>query len=282
MTSGNFSFGDRIQLQDEKGRMISFTLAQGETFHTHKGFLKHDEIVGREEGALLVTSSGMKFQAFKPLLSDYVLGMKRGATIIYPKDLALIIGYGDIRPGMKVVEAGAGSGALSIAILNAITETGSLTSFELRDDFVQIAQRNVTDFFGGMPPQWNITEGDFASAEGMLPGKVDRVILDMLAPWDQIDVAAKILMPGGVLVIYVATTTQLSRTAERIKESGCFSEPTSFETLLRPWHHEGLAVRPEHSMNAHTGFLTIARRVGSDGVLERRRRPAKGAYSIES
>jgi len=279
--SAPFAFGDRIQLQDEKGRMISFTLTPGETFHTHKGFLKHDEIAGSEEGSIVVTSSGMKFQAFKPLLADYVLGMKRGATIIYPKDLALIIGYGDIRPGMKVAEAGAGSGALSIAILSAITDSGSLTSFELRDDFVRIAERNVTDFFGKKLAHWKIIEGDFSSASSLLGEKVDRVILDMLAPWEQIEVASQILHPGGVLIVYVATTTQLSRTAEKIKELGTFSEPMSFETLLRPWHHEGLAVRPEHSMNAHTGFLTIARRVGRDGVLTRRRRPAKGAYSSD-
>ena len=281
MSSGEFEFGDRIQLQDEKGRMISFTLTKGETFHTHKGFLKHDDIAGRKEGSILITSSGMKFQAFKPLLSDYVLGMKRGATIIYPKDLALIIGYGDIRPGMKVVEAGAGSGALSIALLNAVTDAGSLVSFELRDDFIRIAEKNVEDFFGKSPGNWKLIHNDFASAASELSERIDRVILDMLAPWDQIDVASAILRPGGVLIVYVATTTQLSRTAEKIKESSAFSEPMSFETLLRPWHHEGLAVRPEHSMNAHTGFLTIARRVSSDGVLARRRRPAKGAYSTE-
>ncbi|MFZ9249981.1 MAG: tRNA (adenine-N1)-methyltransferase [Candidatus Nanopelagicaceae bacterium] len=281
MKSGEFEFGDRIQLQDEKGRMISFTLAPGEVFHTHKGFLKHDEIAGREDGAILVTSSGMKFQAFKPLLSDYVLGMKRGATIIYPKDLALIIGFGDIRPGMKVVEAGAGSGALSIALLNAITDSGTLTSFELREDFLPIAEKNVTDFFGRKPSNWKILAGNFSEARDRLTERVDRVVLDMLAPWEQIEIASQILNPGGVLIVYVATTTQLSRTAERIKEIGTFSEPMSFETLLRPWHHEGLAVRPEHSMNAHTGFLTIARRVGRDGVLPRRRRPAKGAYSTD-
>jgi tRNA (adenine57-N1/adenine58-N1)-methyltransferase len=272
--NSEFTFGDRVQLQDEKGRMISFTLTPGETFHTHKGFLKHDEIAGVQEGSILVTSSGMKFQAFKPLLADYVLGMKRGATIIYPKDLALIIGYGDIRPGMKIAEAGAGSGALSIALLNAITETGSLTSFELRDDFVRIAERNVTEFFGERPSSWKVVEADFSTATTVIEGKVDRVVLDMLAPWDQVAVASEILRPGGVLIVYVATTTQLSKMAESIKDIGTFSEPMSFETLLRPWHHEGLAVRPEHSMNAHTGFLTLARRVGGDGVLPRRRRPA--------
>lgn len=282
MGKERFGFGDRIQLTDEKGRMISFTLSENETFHTHKGFLKHNEIVGKEEGSILITSSGMKFQAFKPLYSDYVLGMKRGATIIYPKDSALILGFGDLKEGMNVVEAGVGSGALSIAILRAIGRSGFLHSYEIRQDFADIATKNVRDYFGDIPSHWELTVEDVAGARDTLDGDIDRVILDMLAPWDQIETAARLLRSGGVLIVYVATTTQLSRVAEKIKESGAFTEPESFETLLRQWHHEGLAVRPAHSMNAHTGFILTSRRVGVDGVLERRRRPAKGAYSEES
>jgi tRNA (adenine57-N1/adenine58-N1)-methyltransferase len=204
--------------------------------------------------------------------------MPRGATIIYPKDAALIVGYGDIRSGQKIVEAGAGSGALSIALLKTLSNQGSLLSFEARDDFAAIASKNVATFFGEIPTNWELHDCRLEEAEPGILLDSDRFILDMLAPWEHVRLAAESLSPGGLLIVYVATTTQLSRTAEAIKEDGRFSEPESFETLLRHWHHEGLAVRPAHSMNAHTGFLIFARR--NAGVrFNRRRRPAKGAYS---
>ena len=278
MTSGFFAEGDRIRLEDEKGRMVSFTLQRGSTFHTHKGWILHDDLIGKSEGSIVETNSGMKYQAFTPLYSDFVLGMPRGATIVYPKDSALIIGYGDIRSGQKVIEAGAGSGALSIAILKTLAGQGELQSFEAREDFADIASRNVASFFGEIPATWRLGRMRLEQAPDSDISEADRFILDMLSPWDHIERAATSLKPGGLLIIYVATTTQLSRAAEAIKADGRFSEPESFETLLRNWHHEGLAVRPAHSMNAHTGFLTFARR--NAGIsLPRRRRPAKGAYS---
>lgn len=278
MTSGVFSEGDRVRLQDEKGRMVSFTLKSGETFHTHKGWLRHDDLIGRSEGSVVETNSGMKYQAFTPLYPDFVLGMPRGATIIYPKDAAMIIGFGDIRSGQKIVEAGAGSGALSIALLKALGEKGSLYSFEAREDFSSIARKNVEAFFGAVPENWILQNVRLEDADPVLLSGSDRFILDMLAPWEQVGLAAEALRPGGLLIVYVATTTQLSRVAETIKADGRFTEPESFETLLRNWHHEGLAVRPAHAMNAHTGFLTLARR-NAGVTLARRRRPAKGAYS---
>jgi tRNA (adenine57-N1/adenine58-N1)-methyltransferase catalytic subunit len=278
MSEFGFREGDRIRLEDEKGRMVSFTLKKGETFHTHKGWIRHDDVLGLPEGSIVVTNSGMNYQAFTPLYSDFVLGMPRGATIIYPKDAALIIGYGDIRSGQKVIEAGAGSGALSIAILKALAGIGELRSYEAREDFSEIATRNVLTFFGSHPTPWTIVNQRLEDEDQEALNNSDRFILDMLAPWEHVERAAQSLKPGGMLVVYVATTTQLSRTAEAIKADGRFSEPESFETLLRNWHHEGLAVRPVHSMNGHTGFLTFARR-NAGTQLARRRRPAKGAYS---
>lgn len=278
--AAEFQSGDRIRLEDEKGRMLSFTLRKGDTFHTHKGWILHDDLIGKPEGSIIETNSGMQFQAFTPLYPDFTLGMPRGATIIYPKDAALIIGYGDIRQGQRVIEAGAGSGALSIAILKTLGASGQLLSYEARDDFASIAAKNVAAFFGRTPENWRITQMRLEDESSEKLAESDRFILDMLAPWEHVERSGDSLRPGGLLIVYVATTTQLSRIAEAIKADGRFSEPESFETLLRHWHHEGLAVRPSHTMNGHTGFLTFARRHA--GVqLTRRRRPAKGAYNEE-
>jgi tRNA (adenine57-N1/adenine58-N1)-methyltransferase len=205
--------------------------------------------------------------------------MPRGATIIYPKDAAMILGVADIKPGIKVLEAGVGSGALSISILRAIGDTGFLHSVEIRDDFAQISQNNVTNYFNQMPKNWKLTTG--ALQDQQFDADYDRVILDMLSPWDCVETASKALVPGGVLLSYVATTTQLSKIAEAIKDSGNFTEPESSETIVRGWHHEGLAVRPQHRMIGHTGFLIFARRMAPGvAVLPRRRRPSKGSYEV--
>lgn len=275
--SGHLIVGDRVQLTDERGKMYSFYLKAGAQWHSHKGWIEHDSIIGKPEGSVVLSSNGTKYQVMRTLLVDYVLSMPRGATIVYPKDSALILGYADIFPGAKVLEAGAGSGALSISILRAIGEGGTLESYEAREDFLEIAKSNVANYFGELPKNWvthlgRVEDGSFT--EGF-----DRVIFDMLAPWDSLNTAVKVLKPGGVLCCYVATTTQLSRIAEAIRESNHFSEPESFESLIRFWHHEGLAVRPQHSMNAHTGFLLLARKM-AEPPIRRRRRPAKGAYPL--
>lgn len=275
--SGPFKAGDRVQLTDSRGKMYSFFLQPGNQWHSHKGWINHDEIIGKNEGVVILSNSGTSYQAFRPLLNDYVLSMPRGATIIYPKDSAVIVGFCDLFPGAHVLEAGAGSGALSISILRAIGETGVLTSYEERADFLEIARANVRNYFGELPSNWQLKNGRVENSE--FSSSYDRVVLDMLAPWDVITTAADALKPGGVLCCYVATTTQLSRTAEALRESDLFSEPESFETMLRNWHHEGLAVRPQHSMNAHTGFLLFARRLAPGyKAIRRRRRPSKGAY----
>jgi tRNA (adenine57-N1/adenine58-N1)-methyltransferase len=275
--SGPFRIGDRVQLTDEKGKLYSINLAIGGQFHTHKGWLEHEALIGAPEGSIFTTNAGTKYQAFRPLLTDFVLSMPRGATIVYPKDAALILGYADIFPGAKVLEAGAGSGALSISLLRAVGANGSLHSFEKREDFAAIAEKNVISYFGEKPKQWQLTIG--AVQDLVDCSDFDRVILDMLAPWECVETAYNVMKPGGVFAAYVATTTQLSKLAEALKADERFTEPESFEGLIRGWHHEGLAVRPQHKMNAHTGFIIFARKVAEGTTaLKRRRRPSKGAY----
>lgn len=277
MIDRNFKYGDRVQLTDAKGKLYSITLTKGSEWHTHKGMLKHDDLVGIPEGSIVATNQDLKFQAFRPLLADYVLSMPRGATIVYPKDAAMILGVADIKPGIRVLEAGVGSGALTISILRAIGEKGILQSVEIREDFAEISEKNVSAYFGGKPANWNLTIG--ALQDQTYEADFDRVVLDMLSPWECLDVASKALVPGGVFMSYVATTTQLSKIVEAIKESGNFTEPESSETIVRGWHHEGLAVRPQHRMIGHTGFLVFARRMAPGvPVLQRRRRPSKGSY----
>ena len=276
---GYFSEGDRIQLTDPKGKMYTFTITQGKEWHTHKGWIVHNDLIGLPEGRVVSTSAGLKFTAFKPLLGDFVLSMPRGATIVYPKDAAMIVGVADVFPGAKVIEAGVGSGALSISLLRAIGSEGELSSFERREDFADIARENVSTYFGKLPSQWKLTVGSVQ--ESSTDRKYDRVILDMLAPWECVAFASEVLRPGGVFLAYVATTTQLSATAEALKEDGRFTEPLSSETIVRDWHHEGLAVRPMQRMIGHTGFLIVSRRMAPGvEVLARRRRPSKGAYGV--
>lgn len=276
---GYFGEGDRIQLTDPKGKLYSFTIIAGKEWHTHKGWITHDDLIGMPEGSVVSTTAGLKFTAFKPLLADYVLTMPRGATIVYPKDAAMIIGLADVYPGARVLEAGVGSGALTISLLRAVGPAGMVHSVERRQDFADNARSNVDNYFSGAPENWSLTVGDLQDQS--VTDSYDRVILDMLAPWECVDLAAQALRPGGVFMAYVATTTQLSVTAEAIKADGRFTEPESSETIVRGWHHEGLAVRPQQRMIGHTGFLIQSRKMAPGvEVLARRRRPAKGAYGV--
>jgi tRNA (adenine57-N1/adenine58-N1)-methyltransferase catalytic subunit len=306
--------GDQVQLTDPKGRMHQIVLQPGGTFHTHRGSLRHDDLIGAPEGSVVTAAGGTVYVALRPLLADYTLAMKRGAAIIYPKDAAHILAYADIFPGARVLEAGAGSGALSAWMLRAIGPAGRLVSFERRPDFAEIARANVTRYFGAPPEWWTLVTGELSAkaaadllqngpslrtthpallrAADVAPAPLeraqapaadalfDRVILDMLSPWDCVADVATALIPGGLLCCYVATTTQLSRVTEEIRLHGGFFEPAAWETLMRGWHLDGLAVRPEHRMIGHTAFLVTARRL-AEGVSAppRRRRPSKGAHA---
>ncbi|MCX6419247.1 MAG: tRNA (adenine-N1)-methyltransferase [Actinobacteria bacterium] len=270
--------GESVQLTDDRGRHHTIVLEEGKRFHTHRGSIGHDDLIGSPEGCVVYSDRKVPYLALRPLLMDFVLSMPRGATVIYPKDSAAIISVADVFPGARVLEAGAGSGALSCSLLRAIGPTGRLFSFERREDFAEIAAANVLKFFGETQTTWSLTTGDLVESlpESEAAAGVDRVVLDMLAPWECIDAVASVLIPGGVLVIYVATTTQMSTVVEALRAHGEFTEPVSTETMVRSWHVEGLAVRPDHRMIGHTGFLVQTRRM-APGIAAppRRRRPAK-------
>jgi tRNA (adenine57-N1/adenine58-N1)-methyltransferase len=272
--SGPFRAGERVQLTDPKGRLHTVTLEPGKQFHTHRGAIEHDALIGAPEGSVVPSTAGTLYLALRPLLVDFVLSMPRGAAVIYPKDAAQIITMGDIHPGATVLEAGAGSGSLTCALLRAVGPSGRVISYEVRDDHAEVAVRNVTTFFGDRPGNWELRVCD--AAEHPQDCRVDRVILDMLSPWEVLGPMSAALNPGGVLIGYVATTTQLSRLVEGLRELGGYTEPAAWETFMRTWHVVGLAVRPEHRMIGHTAFLVSARRL-APGVTAppRQRRPAK-------
>jgi tRNA (adenine57-N1/adenine58-N1)-methyltransferase len=263
--------GDRVQLTDPKGRHYTLVLAAGGQYHTHRGAIDHDDLIGRPEGSLISSVGGTAYLAMRPLLADYVLSMPRGAQVIYPKDAGQIVMWGDIFPGARVLEAGAGSGALTCSLLRAVGPEGRVTSYEVREDHAEHAVRNVGAFFGSQPPNWDLHIRDLADHEG----EVDRAILDMLSPWDVLPTVSANLIPGGVLVVYIATTTQLSKVTEALREQQCWTEPQAWETLMRPWHVVGLAVRPEHRMVAHTAFVLTARRLAEGVVTPRPQRRGK-------
>jgi tRNA (adenine57-N1/adenine58-N1)-methyltransferase len=281
---GPFRAGDRCQLTDPKGKINTVSLKHGDEFHTHRGVVKHDDIIGLPDASVVLNSSGVEYLVMRPLLVDFVMSMPRGAAIIYPKEAQAILGQADIYPGARVVEAGVGSGALSLWLLRAIGPQGFLYSFERREEFAEIARANVSTFHGFTPDNWSVTVGDLQDAlpSTVEPGQADRVVLDMLAPWECVDMVADSLVPGGVVLMYVATVTQLSRVVEALRETGQFSHPQSSETIVRGWHVEGLAVRPEHRMIGHTAFLVTARKLAPGTVLpDLKRRASKSDFSAE-
>jgi tRNA (adenine57-N1/adenine58-N1)-methyltransferase len=274
---GSFEAGERITLTDPKGRRHSVVLAVGGLFHTTKGAVSHDHLIAQPEGVVVNTTGGMPFLAMRPLLQDFTVTMPRGAAVVYPKDAAQILMSADIFPGARVLEAGAGSGALSCSLLRSIGPSGRLISYERREDFANFARRNVGNFFGALPANWELRVGDLLAS--LTDEPVDRVVLDMLAPWECVTASAQVLIPGGVFCAYVTTTTQLAQTVETLRVHAGFTEPEATESLIRAWHVEGLAVRPRHNMVGHTGFVITARRMAPGFTAPlRKRRPAPGAY----
>src|SRR6476660_2129952 len=277
---GPLQAGEWVRLVDRKGRRHHLHLEPGKKFFSNKGHLDHDELIGRDEGFTVTSSLGMDFLVFRPLLHEYVVSMPRGAAVVYPKDAAQIVAMADIFPGARVVEAGVGSGALTCSLLRAVGPHGLVSSYERRQEFADQAVANVDQYFDGRHPAWRLTVGDLV--ESLDDEDVDRVVLDMLAPWECVDRVAEVLTPGGLVCAYVATTTQLGKTVETLRAHGGFTEPQPWETLVRDWHVEGLAVRPGHKMIGHTGFLVTARRMApGERPPTKRRRPAPGAYGVD-
>ena len=288
--TGPIVVGDLVQLTDTRGNKTTITVREGAILHTHRGQIPHDALIGLPEGATTISTRGIAYLVQRPQLDDYVLGMPRQAAVIYPKDAARIVALADLGTGSRVLEAGVGSGALTCFLLRATGPLGHVISFERRSDFAEQARENVARWFGGLPTTWNLIEGDLAE---LTDEEIDRarldpragdlgldaVVLDMLAPWECLEVADRLLRPGGALVGYVATTTQLSRLIETMRLSRRWTEPRAEESIVRTWHLDGLAVRPDHRMSGHTGFLVAARHMApGQQAPERKRRPAPGAY----
>jgi tRNA (adenine57-N1/adenine58-N1)-methyltransferase len=268
-----FGEGETVVLRDGRGRRSLIVLRGGATWHSHSGALEHDALIGRPEGTAVATPKGVEILALRPTREDFILKMKRGAQVVYPKDQAMIVSLADVRPGMHVLEAGAGSGALTLALLDAVGPQGRVTSCEHREDHADIARSNVERFHGGLPAHWELVVADAGAV--LVEREVDRVVLDLLEPWALVDAVAASLAPGGMLVTYVPSVPQMMRVSEALAADGRFTDIASLETLVRGWDIEGLAVRPAHRMVAHTAFLTRARRVPSreeGGPLPPRRR----------
>ena len=251
--------GERVVLHDRKGRRYLVTLEAGRSWHSHAGVLDHDDVIGRDEGVMLRTSLNMEVLVLRPTLTDVILKMPRGAQVIYPKDIASILGLADIRPGVTVVEAGAGSGALSMALLQAVGASGKVISYERREEHLVHARRNVAGYFGEEPPWWQPVLGDLEDHLAQL--SCDRLVLDVLEPWKMVKPGAEALQPGGVIIAYMPTVTQVTRLVKALEEDGRYGLLRTQESLVRTWQVDGLSVRPDHRMVAHTAFLTTARRL---------------------
>jgi len=252
---GPFVAGDRVLFVDAKQRRHLILLNDGGELHLHTGVLKHDDVIGSDEGVTVRTTMGARLVVVRPTLSDYVLEMPRGAQVIYPKDLGPILMLGDVHPGARVLESGVGSGALTMALLRGVGSTGQVTGYEIRGDFADRAQRNVEGLLGPDVPL-RVEVRDIY--EGIDEQDVDRVILDLPEPWQVVKHAESALRPGGILVAYLPTIGQVMRLREELGGSAFGMEQT-LEVLHRTWHVEGQSVRPDHRMVAHTGFLTSAR-----------------------
>ena len=274
---GSLAAGERVLFTDSKGRRHSIVLQAGKQFHTTKGAIEHDWLIGGPEGVVATTTGGAQFVVFRPIAREDTVAMPRGAAVIYPKDCAEILVWADIFPTARVLEAGAGSGALTIFLLRAIGAGGKLYSYERRPEFAQVARTNVENHFQQQHPAWELTVGDLNDCVKDEP--IDRAVLDMLAPWECIDTVANVMVAGGILACYVATTTQMGRVMDTLRAHGSWTEPEAREVTVREWHAEGLAIRPGHRTTGHTGFLIFSRRM-APGVTApmRRRRPAPGAY----
>lgn len=256
-----FVAGDACLLFDAKGRRYLIELEPGKEFHYHRGVVAHDAIIGSVDGSSFESSLGSRLIALHPRLADYAVKMGRGATVVYPKDAAAMIMWGDIGPGHVVVEAGTGSGALTMALARAVGEDGRVISFEVREDHAEIARSRISGFFGEVPGNIELRVGPVEEAiAGLAP---DRIVLDLPEPWHSVVPAAEHLQPGGVFVCYLPTVPQVEEVRRVIRGTGRYLDVTTFEVLHREWVVDGRSVRPSHRMQGHTGFITAARQIQS-------------------
>lgn len=256
-----FEAGDRVLLIDQRGRRYMISLGTGREFHSHLGAIRHDELIGAYEGCSVSTSGGAPLLAFRPTLADFVLKMRRGAQVVYPKDIGLILVYADISPGAFVLEAGTGSGSLTLALARAVGDSGRVISYESREDHHERAVENIAAWYegqGGKPENLELRLGDVF--DGVPETGFDRMVLDLPEPWRAVGTATESLVPGGILCCYLPTVPQVSQTVEAMRAGG-FALLNTFEGLLRTWNVEGQSVRPDHRMVAHTGFLVVGRKL---------------------
>lgn len=250
--------GERILLIDTKGRRYLITLEVGGEFHFHRGIVSHDDLIGREDGTSISSTGNEKMLALRPTMADFILKMRRGAQVVYPKDAAMILLNGDIYPGARVFEAGAGSGALTIALLRAVGPEGRVVTYEVREDFAETARANVEQFLG-KADNLEIRIGNVYEQIG--DEEFDRAVLDLPEPWRALPVLRKALRSGGVLACYLPTVLQVHQLHSALDADRAWASVRTTETLVRSWHVEERSVRPDHKMVGHTGFITVARRV---------------------
>ncbi len=254
-----FAAGDPCMLYDSKGRQYLIELQPGREFHYHRGVLAHDAVIGSEDGTTHESSLGARLVTLRPRLADYTLKMSRGAAVVYPKDAGAIVVWADIAPGMTVLEAGTGSGALTMALLRAVGPEGRVISVERREDHASKAEKLIVGFLGSLPDNVELVRGDIE--DHIATTKPDRMVLDMPEPWHAVPAAAEHLTPGGMFCCYLPTVPQVQTVREALKAEDGFFDLATFEVLHREWSVEGRSVRPAHRMIGHTGFITTARKI---------------------
>ncbi len=256
------SNGERIHLVDKKGRQYALTLKTGETYQFSGQTIPHDTLIGRPDGTVVTLSGGKKMLALRPTFGDYVLKMPRGAQVLYPKDLALMPMWADVYPGARVFEAGTGSGALTMALLRAVGPAGLVVTYEMREEFARTALNNIHRYMGPVPNLVSLRKNAYEGIELLEDGlPFDRVVLDLPEPWQVIPHAANALRSGGIYLSFVPTVPQITQTVDALERATVFGMIHTFETLLRTWSVQGRSVRPDHRMVAHSGFITVARKI---------------------
>jgi len=258
----HLSNGERVHLVDKKGRQYALTLKAGDLYQLSGHKIAHDDLIGKPDGSLVTLSGGKQMLALRPTFGDYVLKMPRGAQVLYPKDLALIPMWADVYPGARVFEAGTGSGALTMALLRAAGPRGLVVTYEAREDFARTAMTNIERYMGPVPNLIPLRRNVYEGID-LLDDRVpfDRLVLDLPEPWQVVQHAAEVLRSGGIYLSFVPTIPQVVQTVDALERAAVFGMIHTFETLLRTWSIQGRSVRPDHRMVAHSGFITMARKV---------------------